>query len=881
MRPVESTACKSRIDCSKNRTFGGYRLGNEHNRFGIYSRRRRGELGNVFFTLFGAVAVVGVLGAGIMATMRGPLSTMVEVNRREQAKAELRVASNLILVNSDDESCEGVGFGDGYTEAPDPAAGAGPTGGGVLPSNVGTTRTDPWGNMYGYCSWNHGPGVVAADSAACGSRILAGSNSTTNEIAVAVISAGPNGNFETDCNNDSAPDSYIAPDGGGGDDIVVTLTYDQAISGSGGLWTPQGANVAEIARDLDVQGTGTSQFDGALSVTGTGTFNDVLAANRSMLLPLDTTAGFGNADCNGGNANLIRINTAITPRRMEICDGTNWQSAGSIWGISGTDLFYTGGEVGIGTNSPDDALDVVGTAQITGNTALGADLGVNGATTLTGSLTANGTSDFNDSVVITSTNTTATPVFTVNQSGPSEIFRIQSDGNVGIGTGGSTNDALDVSGAIDLTEALKIDGINTLYTGPASSTDTILVGQDAGSSVTGDNNTILGAGAAGTLTSGTGNIVIGQGSDVFGNTVSDNLVIGSLLQGDLANGRLGIGFAAGTDVSAFNDALEVEGNADINGTLNVTGTSTLGSDVLIVGSGNSAGPAPTGPFVLEIEDSDNNTIFTVNMDGAIDATDIFIDGTKDLDPGGACPANNYSYWDGNDWQCALDGAGGGDGVGAGTLAQLLANGNDANSLNIENLADPRVGAAGEQDAATRSYVDAQLGAVSTDRIEDTDGNTYVDVDTAGDGSANITVFQNAGTESARFDASGNLGIGTTTPNNKLTILDGNIVVREDDDGNNAVQIGAGTDVGWMVLLNAGTQNTYINSAFGAPSYFNAGGYVFGNTTIDASAYVQIDSTSRFPWAENDNRPARCNRNPCDGPYDFCHGCWRCRYIPVL
>ena len=35
----------------------------------------KNQRGNVFFTLFGAVAVVGVLGAGIMATMRGPLST--------------------------------------------------------------------------------------------------------------------------------------------------------------------------------------------------------------------------------------------------------------------------------------------------------------------------------------------------------------------------------------------------------------------------------------------------------------------------------------------------------------------------------------------------------------------------------------------------------------------------------------------------------------------------------------------------------------------------------------------------------------------------------------------------------------------------------------
>ena len=65
----------------------------------------KNERGNVFFALFGAVAIVGVLGAGIMATMRGPLSTMVEVNRREQAKAEMRVAANLILASVGADEC--------------------------------------------------------------------------------------------------------------------------------------------------------------------------------------------------------------------------------------------------------------------------------------------------------------------------------------------------------------------------------------------------------------------------------------------------------------------------------------------------------------------------------------------------------------------------------------------------------------------------------------------------------------------------------------------------------------------------------------------------------------------------------------------------------
>ena len=281
---------------------------------------------------------------------------------------------------------------------------------------------------------------------------------------------------------------------------------------------------------------------------------------------------------------MLRFNTV--GGSVEVCDGTNFVNSGSYFNTNANGIDDGSGNVGIGVALPNDALDVAGSAQITGTTALdgavtaGSTLGVTGATTLTGSLTANGISAFNDSVVITSTATDTTPVLTINQSGPSEILRIQSDGNIGIGDN-SPNDALDVSGAIDLTEALKIDGINTVYNG--AGTDTILLGQDAGANVTGDNNTVVGAGAGATLTTGTGNIIIGQGADIFAATSADILNVGNLLQGDLANNRLGIGFAPGIDTSLFNDTLEVSGSGDFSGALNVTGTSTFGDNMAITG----------------------------------------------------------------------------------------------------------------------------------------------------------------------------------------------------------------------------------------------------------------------------------------------------------
>ncbi len=732
----------------------------EHFKNGRNPRNRRGELGNVFFTLFGAVAIVGVLGAGIMATMRGPLTTMVEVNRREQAKSELQVAASLVLSVSNDEdneiTCEGGATGDGYTEGPLPVTPGGPTGGGLLPS-IGATLTDPWGNAYGYCVWDHGPDAPNSDGA-CAAEMLAGTVSTNKE-AIAVMSAGPNGVFDTTCGADP---TYVSPIGGGGDDIVVSKTYDQAISGSGGLWNIKASdpNVAEITKNLEV--TGGAQFTDVLSLSGPSA--QLRLGASSLLLPDETLTP--NSECSSAaDVGMLRYNTSGA---VEVCDGTNFVNSGSYFGTNANGIDYSGGNVGIGVALPNDALDVAGSAQITGSTALdgavtaGSTLGVTGATTLTGSFTANSTSNLNDSVVITSTATDSTPVLTINQSGPSEILRVQSDGNVGIGDN-SPNDALDVSGAIDLTEALKIDGINTVYNGPG--TDTILLGQDAGASVTGNNNTVVGAGAAGTLDGGSGNIVIGQGADVFGAAVNDNLVIGSLLQGDLANSRLGIGFAAGTDVSTFNDTLEVDGSGDFSGTLNVTDTSTFGNNMTITGDTNDGTTDP-----LTIEDSSSSVIFTVNSNGRVDASDFYIDGTKDLDPGGTCGAGNFSRWDGNSWQCDPDGTGGGDGVGADGLPDVLDNDPSANNLAITDLADPT----NAQDAATKNYVDNQIGAASTDRIEDFDGNTYIDVDADGTGGVNSTVFVNSGTQRMSINAAGTLNIGVAGTAPPTTVMQVNM-----------------------------------------------------------------------------------------------------------
>lgn len=585
----------------------------------------KNERGNVFFALFGAVAIVGVLGAGIMATMRGPLSTMVEVNRREQAKAEMRVAANLILASVGADEC---GDADGYTEAPpmDTAGTHKPSGGGVIPGSIGATKTDPWGNPYGYCVWNHGPDP--AGQTGCAGTL--NGHTSANNIAIAVISSGADGVFQTSCHNHGDGDDYLRPDMGGGDDIAEPMTYNQAIASTGGLWTAVGTTGASIDRDITVTGVGTSTFTGAVEVgssvrAATSVITDAIVPIDPLSQDyVDFAGGVKLSDvsvsgCVGpGDVGMLRIHSG----GLQICQGVaGWQPVGGKWkeGAAG-EIYYDTANVGVGTvTNPARALDVGGTFGATGPAVLGNSLSVGDTLTVTGVGT------FNNSLGVAGDFTVNTNQFSVN----------------------ATNGNVNAAGLINTDTYYQIDN-NTVLRSDTLMSRSIMLGHNAGIGTTGDYNTILGAGAAGTLSGGEGNIVIGAGSstlsqpDVPGAATDHYLNIGNLLHGDLVNKRLGIGFGDGYDASNFNDALEVKGNTDIDGDLAVSGTSVFGTTVTISDSGN------------------------IIASGNIEAADYTWNG-MDFTPGSCDKDTQKLRWDTtNGWECVPDTAGG-SGPGGGIV----------------------------------------------------------------------------------------------------------------------------------------------------------------------------------------------------------------------
>ncbi|MCD8498210.1 MAG: discoidin domain-containing protein [Alphaproteobacteria bacterium] len=409
-------------------------------------RSRMYERGNVFFTLFGAVAVVGVLGAGIMSTMRGPLTTMVEVNRIEETKAEMAVGLRLILLNPHPAvSPHLTADADALTEPAEPdACGSAPTGAGCIPGGSSARKTDAWGTPYAYCAWNNG-----TENAAIG-RILGGAVSTNN-IAVAMISAGPDRQFQTTCSN--AVGGFLNPDDGGGDDIVRKYNYNDAVAGTDGLWELKegGAtdDYARIEEEISVGGGSgaVSTFEGGAAfgsnVRTEGQIETDMISPFPGTTPLDFIEFTGSVllpektglSCGAPNTGAISYDE--TEKIVVFCsEAGTWEPLGKkFWiedddGIRNNDALAP--HVGIGTSSSSsfgldvggglraDALTTVGAATIgttlavtndsdlngkldvAGDTLLGAKLDVVGDTELDGKLGVDDTSEFRADVTVIS-----------------------------------------------------------------------------------------------------------------------------------------------------------------------------------------------------------------------------------------------------------------------------------------------------------------------------------------------------------------------------------------------------------------------------------------------------------------------------------------------
>lgn len=307
----------------------------------------------MILAIFGAVAIVGTLGAGTAIIINGPVKIMANVNQTSQTQSQLMVASKMIMLDVDNQATGNDCDSDRITEPREwrDAAGAGPDGvagsdgGGFLPYAIGASKRDAWGTQYGYCVWDHGaliddPSCITAP--AISQNRLTGLNSIDHPV-VAIISAGRNRTFETGCldfatadaNSDGdindTDEALITP---AGDDVVSIYSYAEAAQDNPGLWQ-LGLNAdGEAVAILDPT-IGNVQFNAPSTTTGSTSFggNLELLTTAGEIPGMNIPTQAALPTCDSMMDGEIRINTAGADPIAEICKdpggGYDWTPLGT------------------------------------------------------------------------------------------------------------------------------------------------------------------------------------------------------------------------------------------------------------------------------------------------------------------------------------------------------------------------------------------------------------------------------------------------------------------------------------------------------------------------------------------------------------------------
>lgn len=289
---------------------------------------RKSENGNVFLAIFGAIALVGLLGASIMTFMKGPLSTSVRLTKMNTAENQMSIGAQVAVMATANQANNGDCDLDGYVEPIEWRAATTephPVNGGLVPLSLGISKKDPWGTEYGYCVWNHGS---TTSGSGCNANMLGGYNARTYPV-VALVSAGPDKAFTTTCRTFATADvnsdgdlldatdlPMVSKAAETDDDVITTFTYEEATGVSGGLWSIKAGEPGVAIINKSIESSGVANLKGG-----------VLLPDKSFI------------DCNDiTNAGVM----AKSGSAIEICNGAGvWTSIGGGGGGGASDAFST------------------------------------------------------------------------------------------------------------------------------------------------------------------------------------------------------------------------------------------------------------------------------------------------------------------------------------------------------------------------------------------------------------------------------------------------------------------------------------------------------------------------------------------------------------
>lgn len=496
------------------------------------------QSGNVFLAIFGAVAMVGVLGAGIMNFANGPIQNSLNINRKNNAIIDMSVVGQLAIMSATNTPNKGDCDSDTYVEPPEmriptPALPVGqiPLNGGFLPNTIGAAKRDPWGTEYGYCAWDYGPVTLNASCQGTPgvNKRLEGNDNKIYPV-IAIISAGPDKIFTTTCRNFSTGPTRADQNNDGDleditvpsvptndlplvsktaetdDDLITSYSYENAMSTSGGLWKIKSsdANTVYLNKKIEVS---------TASIYGTGMFERIAAIGGDFL---DVVSGLKLADpltlttCNITNKGILR--RVASGLGIEICSGSSWTSLGGGGG---------GGGTATQINDLSDGI-VIGTNLFGGQNT--------GNETLTGTgNTGFGVSALNK--LTTGLNNTAMGYETLPAvtTGSDNTAMGWGAGRKMSGAAASKNTAMGYEALANCTicvanTAVGFQASKALVSG---NYNTAVGSMALLSSTNGHSNSVLGFSVAKTATSPVGNVLIGHQVAKYRTTLVDNVGIGS------------------------------------------------------------------------------------------------------------------------------------------------------------------------------------------------------------------------------------------------------------------------------------------------------------------------------------------------------------------
>ena len=599
-------------------------------------------------------------------------------------------------------------------------------------------------------------------------------------------------------------------------------------------------------------------LDEAVRITSTGNVgigttnpNEELEVKANEFTTIAVNTNRNTSNENIGSFAFYGRNNAFTPETLlysrimaNMTDVTDGSENSDIFfqqinngTVQETVRILSSGNVGIGTTSPSQKLDVAGNTKIQGNIQLtgqatGYETSFNGSSIYSAANTFNGESAMYGALVLQSRGNAGKPIVLVTGATPAERMRITSAGNVGIGTTApldllhiksTTTDARAIlDGAIGFDAELKF-----FENGTAKYT----IGHDAASA-----NFVIGTTNVDTnqrlVISSTGNVGIGTTSPQAklqissGNNVDTQLLVGegstygapSIRFKTASTNYMGLGFTTGSVVgNEVLDAIAIQRTGNVG-----IGTTSPSEKLHVVGNAEFEGNLYINEYLYHNDDSNTHLHFlndhiAFNV-GGIQLLTINENGTQD---------KIIVNEDANDADFRVEGTSdthllftdaGENRVGIGTTspgAKLHVNG----QLGVGTLTNNGIKLSVDQastfpgsNTSNSRFVDfiggnsgasTEIGGVRWLNTDGDNGNyqyhaagiTSHNGGSSDDGDLRFFVSSNASADSStgvieavRIDTTGNVGIGTSSPQGLLHISSGTsgdaILIIESDTDNN-------------------------------------------------------------------------------------------------